>query len=667
MFRSKLVLGFLIAALGVSLNVSATVAATVAADDSAAKLDNKTCLTCHDGNKGELEVPAADGETRPLLAVEPEGFAKSVHSDMQCIDCHEGITDSVANHKQTSAPKRPDCVQCHEKLQQSPGWEKAAAEKPRLKVISENIESYKASFHSRPNEDEGGKPNATCNDCHNVHSFNVPPRGSVERTKWHLGISALCGTCHEDALETWTESVHGREVTQKHNPKAAVCTDCHTSHDIKGSKSSEAKLAITANCGDCHEDRYASYKATYHGKISTLGYTNTAKCFDCHGSHEIEPSSNPIAMMHIDNRLESCQDCHSGRKEVRLATAGFVSFSPHGTTDDFAKYPQIWIANQIMVQLLVGTFAFFWLHTLLWFYREYKERQKSKSQVHVKVDGLPGLPARFEGKHFQRFSRTWRVAHFIFAVSLMILTLTGLPLFYPDAPWAVPLMTMLGGPQVAGLIHRVNAVIFASVFFWHLFYIGIKIGRDWKNFKIVGPNSLIPWIQDFKDIFAMFKWFFGKGPRPVFDRWTYWEKFDYWAPFWGVTIIGVSGLVMWVPYFVGQYLPGWVFNVAPIFHGEEAFLAVVFLFTVHFFNNHFRPDKFPLDRVMFTGTMTMDEMKHQHPLHYQRLLESGELETHLVDPPSEGMVNFSTALGFTLITIGLALLTLVGIGFFTSH
>src|SRR3546814_8769755 len=87
----------------------------------------------------------------------------------------------------------------------------------------------------------------------------------------------------------------------------------------------------------------------------------------------------------------------------------------------------------------------------------------------------------------------------------MILTLTGIPLFYPEAPWAKPLMTLLGGPHMAGIIHRVNAVIFAGVFFWHLFYIGIRIGRDWKNFKIFGPNSLIPGLQDLKDILAMFK------------------------------------------------------------------------------------------------------------------------------------------------------------------
>ena len=665
MFHCRLAAGFLITVL--ALAASAACGATAPGEVPGPKLDNQTCLSCHDGAKGPIEVPGPDEETRPLHAVEQQGFATSVHSDMQCVSCHVEITDSVANHKKASGVRPPDCVQCHIKLQQVATRENPTADRPLMRTIAENIESYKASFHARPNADEPGKPNASCNDCHDTHSFNVPPAGSAKRTKWRLGISALCGTCHEDELDTWTASAHGREVTQKHNPKAAVCTDCHTAHDIKRSSSAEAKLAITANCGDCHEDRYASYKATYHGKIATLGYTNTAKCFDCHGSHEIEASSNPVARMHLANRLESCQECHSGKKEVPLATAGFVSFNPHGATNNFAKYPQIWIANQLMVQLLIGTFAFFWLHTILWFYREYKERQQRKNQPHVKIAGLPELPAQLQGRHFRRFSRTWRIAHFVFAVSLMILTLTGIPLFYPDAPWAKPLMTLLGGPHTAGIIHRVNAVIFAAVFFWHLIYMLAKHGRNWRNFRIFGPNSLIPGLQDLKDIVSMFKWFVGKGPRPVFDRWTYWEKFDYWAPFWGVTIIGASGLVMWIPYFSARYLPGWVFNVAPIFHGEEAFLAVVFLFTVHFFNNHFRPDKFPLDRVMFTGTLTMDEFIHQHPLQYQRLLESGELEQHLVDAPSPGLVRFSTVLGFTLIIIGLGLLTLVAIGFFTSH
>ena len=117
----------------------------------------------------------------------------------------------------------------------------------------------------------------------------------------------------------------------------------------------------------------------------------------------------------------------------------------------------------------------------------------------------------------------------------------------------------------------------------------------------------MPRWQDLCDIVAMFKWFFGLGPRPVFDRWTYWEKFDYWAPFWGVAIIGLSGVMLWFPTVTASVLPGWVFNVATIFHGEEALLAALFLFTVHFFNNHFRPDKFPLDIVMFTGAVSLEE------------------------------------------------------------
>jgi cytochrome b subunit of formate dehydrogenase len=406
----------------------------------------------------------------------------------------------------------------------------------------------------------------------------------------------------------------------------------------------------------------ASYKATYHGQISTLGYAYTAKCYNCHGSHEILRADDPDSKVHPDNRMKMCRSCHSGKKDVALAPDGFATFQPHGHPHDFNKYPQIWIAFQIMVQLLVGTFGFFWLHTLLWFFREYKERQARKGQPHIKAD----IPANMAGKHIQRFSPIWRLAHITFALSLMILTLTGMPLFYPDAPWASHLMNALGGPHIAGMIHRVNAVIFAGVFFWHLFYMAYRIGKNWQTFKFFGPDSMVPNLKDAADMLGMFKWFFGKGPRPKFDRWTYWEKFDYWAPFWGVTIIGVSGLVMWLPGFFGSFLPGWVFNVAAIFHGEEAFLAVVFLFTVHFFNNHFRPDKFPLEVVMFTGTFSLEEFKHEHPLEYQRLVDSGELESRLVDAPTPGKMKAARVLGFTLITFGLTLLTLVGIGFFTS-
>ncbi len=190
-----------------------------------------------------------------------------------------------------------------------------------------------------------------------------------------------------------------------------------------------------------------------------------------------------------------------------------------------------------------------------------------------------------------------------------------------------------------------------------------KVSRHGGAFRWFGPDSLVVRWQDLRDVLAMFRWFFGRGPQPVFDRWTYWEKFDYWAVFWGIFIIGGSGAILWGKVAVAEVLPGWVFNLALIFHGEEALLAAVFLFTVHFFNNHFRPDKFPLDTVMFTGAMSLEEFKREHAVQYERLVATGKLEKYRVPAPSPAMALGSRILGFTLITIGLLLLLLVAIGF----
>jgi cytochrome b subunit of formate dehydrogenase len=657
-------------ALASSLFIVASATNAAANTTPAGKLDNATCLTCHDGKKGKLESKTA-AEPRELHTVVPGKYAQSVHARMECVACHTDIKDNAESanaHQRDTAQKlaKVDCAGCHQSLWDTAKKEGKTKEQPRLGIVADNIEAYKSSLHARPNADDKTRPNASCDDCHSSHAFNVPVKDSAQYKDWRLSIADTCGTkCHDEQMETYTGSIHGKEVLEKKNSKAAVCSDCHNAHAVGNTSAAPVKLAITAQCGSCHEENYKTYKATYHGQITTLGYAYTAKCHDCHGSHGILAVKDPESKVHPDNRMKTCRECHNGKKDLADAPPGFASFEPHGHSD-FKRHLPIWIANQVMIQLLVGTFAFFWLHTLLWFYREYKDRQARKSQPHVKLDAMPELPSKLRGKHFQRFSKTWRIAHLTFALSLMILTLTGIPLFYPEAPWAKPLMSLLNGPHTAGIIHRVFAVLFAGVFFWHLIYMVVKIGRDWKNFEIFGPNSMIPGIQDGLDIIAMFKWFFGMAPRPVFDRWTYWEKFDYWAPFWGVTIIGVSGLMMWMPNITGQYLPGWAFNVAAIFHSEEAFLAVVFLFTVHFFNNHFRPDKFPLELVMFTGTVSLEELKHDHPLQYKRLLESGNLEQHLVDAPSPQMVKASTILGFALIVIGLTLLTLVGIGFFTS-
>ena len=626
----------------------------VAADGPtpAIKLDNASCQICHDGGKGDLSITDAKGKKRALHSVNGDKMARSVHAKMQCVDCHRDITNSASPHTSGSIAKA-DCVQCHQALWDTVRKENKTKENPGLGYVATKIESQKQSIHAKVNKDDPTQTNATCASCHDSHAVIKTKPGTPEHDAKRLAVPAMCGACHEENLEEYSGSVHGKAVVDKKDPKAAICTDCHNPMGVDQTSKDESKRGMLAACSGCHKENAESYRDTYHGQITTLGYNNTAMCFNCHGSHDLRSPKDPKSKVHPDNRLKTCQKCH------KEATAGFVTYEPHGNAHDFKRYPQIWITTNFMVGLLLGTFAFFWIHVILWLYREIQDRKEGKLRPHVQVDML-NIPA---GKQFQRFGPWWRLGHLLFAVSLMILTLTGMTLMYAGSSWAPFVMQLLGGPKIAAIIHRVNAVIFTAVFIVHLIYIAIRLAKNWRTFKIFGPDSLIPGPQDLWDVIAMFKWFFGKGPRPVFDRWTYWEKFDYWAPFWGVAIVGFSGLLMWFPNMTAAYLPGWVFNVAVITHGEEAFLAAVFLFTVHFFNNHFRPEKFPIDTVMFTGTMTLEHFARDHTLQYKRLVESGELQKYLVDAPSKPMELGSKILGFTLIAFGLILLVLIATGF----
>jgi len=285
----------------------------------------------------------------------------------------------------------------------------------------------------------------------------------------------------------------------------------------------------------------------------------------------------------------------------------------------------------------------------------------TQTDIEVNEDAVPE-------KQITRFSKAWRWAHLILAIAVMTLVITGTPVLFAESFWAPILMTLLGGPEIAAFVHRVAACTFAVIFFGHIAYlIYVIFIRDKGKFEWFGPDSLIPNWKDLSDVIAMFKWFFGKGPKPLMDRWAYWEKFDYWAPFWGMFIIGLSGLVMWFPEFFASFLPGIIFNLAIIVHAEEAFLATVFLFSVHYFNCHFRPLKFPVDVVMFSGSMPISEFKEEHTLEYQRMVENGTLEKYLVDAPSAEKERKFKRLGITLIVVGLVLLVLVLQGFIAHY
>ena len=268
--------------------------------------------------------------------------------------------------------------------------------------------------------------------------------------------------------------------------------------------------------------------------------------------------------------------------------------------------------------------------------------------------------AMHTGRWYRRFTASERVLHALLMVTFVGCALSGLPLIFSDRPWAVSLARTLGGFQGAGLIHRVCATVMIGVFITHIVLVVRRaiVARDMLG-VVWGPDSMVPQWPDAIDFYNHFKWFVGRGPRPRFDRWTYWEKFDYWAVFWGMAIIGGSGLLLWFPFFFGKLLPGWMFNLATLVHGEEALLAVGFIFTIHFFNGHLRPEKFPMDTVVFTGRISEHELKTERAVEYARLSASGALEAKEAPPPTMESRLFGWFVGGAALVLGIVAILLI--------
>ncbi len=262
----------------------------------------------------------------------------------------------------------------------------------------------------------------------------------------------------------------------------------------------------------------------------------------------------------------------------------------------------------------------------------------------------------------RRFSRYDRASHVALMVSFLGLAATGMPLLFSSEAWAGTMARMLGGFRTAGLIHRGLALLLIAVFAAHLGKLAYRFFAQRDRSMLWGPTSMVPQPRDLTEMLQHFQYFLGKAPRPAFDHFTYWEKFDYWAVFWGMGVIGASGLLLWFPAFFSQFLPGWAFNVALLVHGEEALLAVGFIFTLHFFNGHLRPEKFPMDPVIFTGVVPEEEMQRERPGEYARMQEAGALDAIRTTAPPRWLRVLGYVIGTTAIVTGLTMVSLIVIG-----
>ncbi len=267
-----------------------------------------------------------------------------------------------------------------------------------------------------------------------------------------------------------------------------------------------------------------------------------------------------------------------------------------------------------------------------------------------------------EEKYFERFDAFSRFLHILVIISFISLAITGMIIKFSGIGVFQFVSNLLGGYEVTGFIHRTAAFVTFVYFFLHIGYLIRKSKTRKKTFIqfFKGDNSLIPNKTDLMELIATMKWFFGKGPRPEYGRWTYWEKFDYWAVFWGVAVIGSSGLLLWFPeFFTHLGVPGSLINVATIIHSDEALLAAGFIFSYHFFNTHFRPDKFPMDTVIFTGKVSLEEMKEDRPREYEQLMKDPEMQKKIGEAPSPALVHAARIFGFVALTLGIILVLLI--------
>jgi len=652
-------------------------------------LANQDCLTCHEDPNLTM---TSRGQVISLY-VDEEAYNNSVHGDTACAQCHTDVTVSqeracatvenavdcsvchaeqvdeyqASTHGTLHAagdPDAPICADCHvthktlsNTSPQSPTYPRNVptlcgschriGEQAAARIVSDVADivgSYEDSVHGRGLISSGLVVTATCADCHGAHS-ELPP--TDERALINPAhIADTCGTCHHGIAEQFQGSIHWTDdpITNDQYP---TCEDCHASHTISRIDQPGFRTRMMEQCGRCHEEEAETFFDTFHGKVSRLGGEAAAKCYDCHGTHDILPPTDPASHLSRDNVVETCGQCHDASHRQ------FAGYLTHATHHDRAKYPWLFWSFWGMTALLVGTLTFALLHTLAWVVRlllDYDKWKELKVIAHDKNQ-----------KFYRRFNRLQRGMHIVMMLSFFTLALTGMALKFSYMSWAQAVSEFLGGFDSMGFLHRLAAVALLGVFVTHLQDVirrKIASKQTWLQI-ITGPDSIIFNGRDLKEFIGSVKWFFGMGPRPNYARYTYWEKFDYFAVAWGVAIIGTTGLVLWFPELFTHIVPGWAVNVATIIHSDEALLAVGFIFSIHFFNTHFRPDKFPMDPVIFTGRISIQELKFDKPGEYEQLVESGELEEHLVKAFPDSKERWVRIFAFAALTFGLVLLALI--------
>ena len=598
-------------------------------------MTNDECLACH--NDPTL---TQDVNGKPVsLHVDDAKFKASIHSIFGCVDCHADIK----GFPHDPAPVMPKCSTCHDgeqnaydhgvhakaaaagntnvaKCQDCHGsvHELLPSSDPKSKVAHANIPqtcgachgqkfamasggmtaaaftSYQQSVHGKAVA-AGSEKAAVCTDCHGEHDIlgAGDPKSPINK----FNVPTTCAKCHADVKTAYMQSIHG-EAIQRGNWQAPVCTDCHGIHTIKAPKDANSSVAaanVKNTCASCHEGvrlsnefgvpggRVSSYLASYHGMASEVGSNTVANCASCHGVHNILPSADPRSTINHANLAKTCGQCHPGANEKFITTK--VHLDGANKADTGSKI--ILMIRKFYLWMILAVIGGMVLHNLIIF----------RKKLILHRIGQPRI--------LYRMTLIQRVQHLTLLVSFFTLVLTGFALKYPQS-W---LAAMFVNELVRSYIHRIAGVVLIVVSLFHVWYLTTK--PEGRQLLI----DMLPNWKDVTDARDAFRYYLGySDQRPMFGRFSYAEKMEYWALVWGMFVMATTGLMAWFKVGVGERVPGWWVDVAITVHFYEAILATLAIVVWHLYGVIFDPDAYPMNWAWFDGKMSIEHYEHEHPL-----------------------------------------------------
>ena len=387
-----------------SAAVPAMQAAAKGSPPAPAPPTTEDCLACHE----DASSARANGTS---VAVDKGKFAGSVHGGLACVDCHADLATVELPHADKLA--KVDCSSCHDDTvkqfaagiharARAGGNEVAAtcvschgmhdilwSKDPQSRTYHLNVaatcstchakpeaiakghiasgdvgSAFADSIHGRALSRSGLMVAPTCSDCHGPH--DIRPKADPASRVAMANVPATCGKCHEGIAHQFAGSVHAAMLAKGGNG-APACQTCHTAHAIQTAANPKWQLAVVNQCGTCHDDKLATYRDTFHGKATALGFRAVATCAYCHGNHAIRAASDPASPIAKANLVKTCGKCHAD------ASPNFVKYDPHADKNNRERNAGLFYATRFMKALLFGTFGFFGLHTLLWLVRGLRE------------------------------------------------------------------------------------------------------------------------------------------------------------------------------------------------------------------------------------------------------------------------------------------------------